>query len=91
VKISLELRGGKDMENLDVTDGNPATNEVQVDLHMLRPLMLNRVGGEVHYADVVAIDHCGLVECAVELSQELSKPRQQERGKPRVPSPRILL
>jgi hypothetical protein len=41
---------------------------MQVNLHMLRPLMLNRVGGEVHGTDVVTVD-----ERAVKLSQELSK------------------
>ena len=47
-------------------------NEVQVDLHMLRPLMLNGVGGEIHGADVVAVDERALGERAVELCQELS-------------------
>jgi hypothetical protein len=45
----------------------------QVDLHMLRPLMLNRVGGKVHGASV---DKHGLGERTMELSQELSKPRR---------------
>ena len=49
-------------------------NEVQVDLHMLRPLMLNGVGGEIYGADVVAVDENALGERAVELRQELSKP-----------------
>jgi hypothetical protein len=40
-----ELGGGRDIEDPDVTDSNPVTNEVQVDLHMFRPLMLNWVGG----------------------------------------------
>ena len=37
---------------------------MQVDLHMLRPLMLNGVGGEVHGADVVAVDERALGERA---------------------------
>jgi hypothetical protein len=36
--------------------------------------MLNRVGGEVHDADVVAVDERALGERAVKLSQELSEP-----------------
>jgi hypothetical protein len=40
---------------------------------MLRPLMLNRVGGEVHDADVVAVDERALGERAVKRSQELSE------------------
>ena len=45
-----------------------------VDLHVLRPLMLDGVGGEVHGADVVAVDERALGERAMELRQELSKP-----------------
>ena len=47
-------------------------HEVWVDLHMLRPLMLDGVGGEIHGADVVAVDERALGERAVELRQELS-------------------
>ena len=43
-----------------------------VDFHMLRPLMLNGVDGEIHCADVVAVDERALGERAVELRQELS-------------------
>jgi hypothetical protein len=62
------------MEDPDIADSNPVTNKVQVDLHMLGPLMLNRVGGEVDGADVVAVDEGALGEWAVKLSQELSEP-----------------
>jgi hypothetical protein len=41
---------------------------------MLRPLMLNRVGGEVHGADVIAVDKRALGERVVKLSQELLEP-----------------
>src|SRR6185437_2013672 len=43
-------------------------------LHMLRPLMLNGVGGEIHSADVIAVDERALGERAMKLSQELSEP-----------------
>jgi len=62
------------MEDPNIADSDPVANEVQVDLHMLRPLMLDGVGGEVHGADVVAVDERGLGERAMELRQELSKP-----------------
>ena len=62
------------MEDLNIADSDPVANEVQVDLHMIRPLMLNGVGGEVHGADVVAVDERALGERAMELRQELSKP-----------------
>ena len=41
---------------------------------MLRPLMLDGVGGEIHGADVVAVDERTLGKRAVELRQELSEP-----------------
>ena len=47
-------------------------HEVQVNLHMLRPLMLDGVGGEIYGADIVAVDECALGERAVEIRQELS-------------------
>jgi hypothetical protein len=62
------------MKNPNIANSHPVTNEVQVNLHMLRPLMLNLVGGEVHGADVVAVDECALGERAVKLNQELSEP-----------------
>ena len=62
------------MEDPDIADSDPVANKVQVDLHMLRPLMLNRVGGEVDGADVVTVDECALGEWAVKLSHELSEP-----------------
>jgi hypothetical protein len=40
-----ELEGDRYMENPNISDSHPVTNEVQVNLHMLRLLMLNRVGG----------------------------------------------
>jgi hypothetical protein len=62
------------MANPNIANCHPVSNEVQVNLHMLRPLMLNRVGGEVHGADVVAVDKRALGERAAKLSQELSEP-----------------
>ena len=62
------------MEDPNIADSNPVANEVQVDLHMLRPLMLDGVDGEIHSADVVTVDERALGERAVELRQELSEP-----------------
>ena len=66
------------MEYPNIADGDPVAHEVQVDLHVLRPLMLNGVGGEVHGADIIAVDERALGEWAlgeraIELRQELSK------------------
>ena len=62
------------MEYPNIANGDPVAHEVQVDLHMLRPLMLNGVGGEIHGADVVTVDERALGERVVELRQELSEP-----------------
>jgi len=69
-----KLGGGQDMEDPNIADSNLAANEVQVDLHILCPLMLNGVSGEIHSADVVAVDERALGVRAMELRQELAKP-----------------
>ena len=69
-----KLGGGRDMENPNIADGDPVAHEVQVDLHMLRPLMLDGVSGDIHGADVVAVDERALGERAIELRQKLSEP-----------------
>jgi hypothetical protein len=48
------------VQDVDITDGNVLPNEVEVDLDMLRTLVLNGVGGEVDGADVVTIDEGAL-------------------------------
>ena len=60
------------MEYPNIADCDPVAHEVQVNLHVLRPLMLDGVGGEIHGTDVVAVDEHALGERAVELRQELS-------------------
>jgi hypothetical protein len=57
------------MENPNIANSHPVSNEVRVNFHMLRPLMLNRGGGEVHGADVVAVDERTFGERAPKLSQ----------------------
>jgi hypothetical protein len=54
------------MEDADLTDDNLLSNEMKINLHMLRALMLNRVGGEVH--DSAARWR------SLELMQELAQP-----------------
>jgi hypothetical protein len=51
-----KLRRGQDMKNPHIPDADTVANEVEVELDMLRALMLDGVGGEVHGADVVTID-----------------------------------
>ena len=52
------------MEYPDIADCDPVAHEVHVDLHVFRPLMLDGVSGEIHGADVVAVDECALGERA---------------------------
>jgi hypothetical protein len=48
------------VHDVDITDGNAFLDELEVDLDMLCTLVLNRVGGEVDDADVVAVDESAL-------------------------------
>jgi hypothetical protein len=52
-----ELGGRQDM---NISDGDTLANEVEINLNMLRALMLDGVGGEVDCADVVAVDQGSL-------------------------------
>jgi hypothetical protein len=61
------------MKHTDRTDGNTFSDEM-VDFHMLSALMLYRVGGEVHGADVVAVDDAGGVKWVVQFLEELPQP-----------------
>jgi hypothetical protein len=51
-----ELGGGRDMEDVNISTGDPLADKVKIDLDMLRALVLDGVGGEVDGADVVAED-----------------------------------
>jgi len=53
----------------DVSNGNPLADEVEINLDMLRALMLDEVGGEVHIADVVAVDEGAATKRLVELEE----------------------
>jgi hypothetical protein len=43
-----------------LTDGNLLSDKMKINLHMLGALILNGVGGEVHGADIVAVDKYAL-------------------------------
>jgi hypothetical protein len=62
------------MEDTNVSDGNALTDEVKINLNMLRALVLDEVSGEVDGADVVTIDQSGLRQEAVQLHEQLTKP-----------------
>ena len=47
---------------------------MQIDLHVLRALMLHGIGGEVDHADVVAVDEGGALKGAMEFVEQLAQP-----------------
>jgi hypothetical protein len=62
------------MEDTDLTNGNLLSGKMKINLHMLRTLMLNGVGGEVHGTDVVAVDESAARWWSMELIKELAQP-----------------
>jgi hypothetical protein len=44
------------VQDADITNGNMFSNEMEVNLDMLRMLVLNGVGGEVDSANIVTLD-----------------------------------
>jgi hypothetical protein len=62
------------MKDADLTDSNLLSDEMKINLHMLYALMLNGVGGEVHSADVIAVDESATRWRSLELMQELAQP-----------------
>jgi hypothetical protein len=69
-----ELRCRRDMEDVDFTDGNLLSDKMKINLHILGALMLNGVGGEVHGADIVAVDKCVSRQRGLELVEQLTQP-----------------
>jgi hypothetical protein len=57
------------MKNSNVTEGNLLSNKMEVDLNMLRPLMLHRIAGEIDSTDVVTIDQSSTVRGVLELNE----------------------
>jgi hypothetical protein len=55
------------VQDANITDGNMFSDEVNVDLDMLRTLVLNRVGGGVDDAYVVTVDESALGQRSMEL------------------------
>jgi hypothetical protein len=55
------------MQDADITNDHTFSHKVEVDLDMLRALVLNGVGGEVDDADVVIVDEGALRQWSMEL------------------------
>ena len=72
------------MENPNIADGDPIAHEVQVDLHMLRPLMLDDWSPQIPLADSSILS---LTECHEEMhsSHSASAQTKSERAQARGP------
>jgi hypothetical protein len=62
------------MEYADLTDSDSLLDEMKINLHMFGALMLNGVGGEVHGANVVAVDESAPRRRTLELMEQLAQP-----------------
>jgi hypothetical protein len=62
------------MEDVNLIDGNLLSDKMKINLHMLGALMLNGVGGEVHDANIVAVDKCAPRRRGLELVEQLTQP-----------------
>jgi hypothetical protein len=60
------------MQHAEIANGNTLADEVEVNLNMLRALMLNRVGGHVDDTDVVTIYQSCTVKGSTKLLEELA-------------------
>jgi hypothetical protein len=56
------------------TEGDSFSNEVQVNLDMLRALVLDEVGGEVDNTDIVTINNCGAAKRTSKFLQKVTQP-----------------
>jgi hypothetical protein len=57
------------MKDPSMAECNFLSNKVEIDLYMLRPLMLHWIAGEIHCTDVITIDQNGSARRAVNLEQ----------------------
>jgi hypothetical protein len=62
------------MEDTDLTGVNLLSDKIKINLHMLGALMLNEVGGEVHDADIIAVDKSAPRRWGLELVEQLTQP-----------------
>ena len=57
------------MQDTNITNGDTLSDEVEINLDMLRTLMLNRVRGEINHTDIVTIDNSRTLERRMEFLQ----------------------
>ena len=69
-----ELRRRRYVKDPDVSNGNPLTDEVEVDLNMLRALVLNRVDRQIHGTHIVTIDKSRASQRSMKFLEQLAEP-----------------
>ena len=62
----------RDMKDPNMTEGDPLPNKVEINLNMLRPLMLHQVAGEIHSTDIVTVDQGGTTRRVAKLMEQLA-------------------
>jgi hypothetical protein len=67
VKMSANWDVCRYVQDVDITDGHTFPHKVEVNLDMLRVLVLNGVDGQVDDADIVTVDEGALCQLSVEL------------------------
>jgi hypothetical protein len=55
------------VQDADITDGDAFPNKMEVDLDMLRVMVLNEIGEKVDDADVITVDKGALRQRSMEL------------------------
>jgi hypothetical protein len=60
------------MKNSNVTEGNLLSNKVEIDLNVLRPLMLHWITGEIDSTDIIAIDQSSTARGTLKLKEQLT-------------------
>jgi hypothetical protein len=62
------------MKNSEITNSNPLSDEVKINLNVFHTLMLNRIGGHADSADIVAIYQRGTTKRGAKLLKKLAQP-----------------
>jgi hypothetical protein len=57
------------MKNPNMTKGDLLSNKMEIDLNVLRPLMLHWITGEVYSTDVVTVDQGGTARRVAKLKE----------------------
>ena len=62
------------MKSPSLAESNLFAYKVNIELNMLRPAMMNGVGGEIYGRNVVTVDNRGMGHIVMQLLKKLSKP-----------------